>query len=74
MLIHPFCNRLTRAKHFKTGKLSKDQKLDVIHIGLCVVFIPYGYYEPIGRDKEGWIHFKSIKKISKIKCKEQEES
>ena len=28
--------------NFKTGKLSKDQKLDVIRIGLCVVFIPYG--------------------------------
>ena len=25
--------------NFKTGKLSKDQKLDVIHIGLCVVFL-----------------------------------
>ena len=22
--------------NFETGKLSKDQKLDVIHIGLCV--------------------------------------
>ena len=24
-------------------KLSKDQKLDVIHIGICSVFEPYGY-------------------------------
>ena len=54
--------------NFKTGKLSKDQKLDVIHIGLCVVFIPYGYYEVVGRDKEGWIHFKSIKN-PQFKCR-----
>ena len=28
-------------------RLTKDQKLDVIHIWLCAVFIPLGYYEPI---------------------------
>ena len=28
-------------------RLTKDQKLDVIHIWLCAVFIPLGYYESI---------------------------
>ena len=54
-------------------RLTKDQKLDVIHIGLCAVFTPLGYYEPIGRDQDGWIHFKSIKKFPKLTSKEQEE-
>ena len=54
------------------GKLSKDQKLDVIHIGLCVVFIPYGHYEVVGRDSEGWIHFKSIKKFPNLNAEDQE--
>jgi len=58
--------------NFKTGKLSKDQKLDVIHIGLCVVFVPYGYYEVVGRDSEGWIHFKSIKKFPNLHAEDQE--
>ena len=58
--------------NFKTGKLSKDQKLEVIHIGLCVVFVPYGYYEVVGRDNEGWIHFKSIKKFPNLSAGDQE--
>ena len=54
-------------------RLTKDQKLDVIHIGLCAVFIPLGYNEPIGRDQDGWIHFKPINKFQKLTSKEQEE-
>ncbi len=58
--------------NFKLGKLTKDQKLDVIHIGLCAIFTPYGYYEPIGRDNEGWVHFISKKKFPNLDPKEQE--
>tara|TARA_B100000963_G_scaffold281310_1_gene249801 strand:+ start:574 stop:900 length:327 start_codon:yes stop_codon:yes gene_type:complete len=58
--------------NFKTGKLNKDQKLDVIHICLFVVFIPYGYCELVGRDSEGWIHFKSVKKFPNLNAEDQE--
>ena len=54
-------------------RLTKDQNLDVIHIGLCAVFIPLGYNEPIERDQDGWIHFKPINKFQKLTSKEQEE-
>jgi len=45
-------------KNFK-----KEQKLDVIHIGICTVLSPFGYYKFIGKDEEGWPHFKNIKKL-----------
>ena len=42
---------------------SKEEKVDIIHIGLCTVLSKYGYYQFIGKDDDGWPHFKNIKKI-----------
>jgi len=53
-------------------KLSKDQKVDVIHIGICTIFEPYGYYENIGKDKDGWPHFEVKKEFPNLSEKEQE--
>ena len=44
-----------------------------MHIGLCVIFTPQGYYKPIGRDQDGWIHFDTVKKFPKLDADEQEE-
>ena len=44
-------------------KLSKDQKIDVMHIAVCTLLEPYGYYEYAGHDDDGWPHFKNIKKL-----------
>lgn len=41
----------------------KEEKLDIIHIGVCTVLAQEGYYEFIGKDDEGWPHFKNTKKI-----------
>jgi len=41
----------------------KEEKLDIIHIGICTVLMPYGYYKLIGNDDDGWPHFKNIKKL-----------
>ena len=35
-------------------KLSKNGKLDVIHIAICTLLIPYGFYEFEGRDADGF--------------------
>ena len=39
----------------------KEQKIDIIHIGVCTVLMPNGYYQKLGLDNEGWPHFKNIK-------------
>ena len=54
-------------------KLSKDQKIEVMHIGLCVIFTNQGYYKPKGRDKDGWIHFEELKKFPNLNSDEQEQ-
>ncbi len=41
----------------------KEEKLDIIHIGICTVLQPYGYYKFIGIDDDGWPHYKNIKKL-----------
>ncbi|MAX81892.1 MAG: hypothetical protein CL843_17140 [Crocinitomicaceae bacterium] len=51
---------------------SKDQKLDVIHIAVCTLLEPYGYYEYVGDDKDGWPHFDRTQKLPHLKGKDQE--
>ena len=41
----------------------KEEKLDIIHIGVCTVLSKLGYYEFIGKDDDDWPHFKNIKKL-----------
>jgi len=54
-------------------ELKKEQKVDVIHIGVCTVLLPFGYYKKLGLDNDGWPHFKNIKKLSNDLIGEQQE-
>jgi hypothetical protein len=55
---------------FQTFK--KDQKLEIIHIGLCSVLIHEGYYSFIGRDEDGWPHFERTLHLPALTPEEQE--
>lgn len=50
----------------------KDQKLEIMHIGVCSLLAPYGYYEFEGRDEEGWPHFKRTEALPSLNPNEQE--
>ena len=56
------------------GHLSftKDQKMDLIHIAVCTVLEPFGFYEFVGEDEEGWPHYKRLKKLPFLKPEEQD--
>lgn len=54
-------------------KFSKDQKLEVMHIAICTLLMPYGYYEFAGNDEEGWPHFKPTAKLPHLKPMQQEQ-
>ena len=54
-------------------ELSKDQKLDVMHIAICHLLIGYGYYELAGLDKDGWPHYTRNQKLPPLNAKEQEQ-
>ena len=42
-------------------KFTKEEKQDCMHIAVCTLLEDDGYYEFVGRDHDGWPHFKSIK-------------
>ncbi|MCT4581870.1 MAG: hypothetical protein N4A35_10665 [Flavobacteriales bacterium] len=52
--------------------LTKDQKLEVMHIAICTLLEPYGYYEFKGRDQDGWPHFERKESIPLLNEQEQE--
>jgi hypothetical protein len=54
-------------------KLSKNQKVDVMHIAICTLLEPYGYYEYEGLDKDGWPHWKTSEKLPPLKPVQQQE-
>lgn len=55
------------AKHF-----SKEEKQDLMHIAICKVLSLSGYYELRGTDKDGWPHWKLVKKLPHFDLLEQE--
>ncbi len=44
-------------------KFSKEQKQDLMHIAVCTLLSQHGYYEPAGRDSDGWPHFNELRPV-----------
>ena len=51
---------------------SKEQKQDLMHIAVCTILAPSGYYVLEGYDEEGWPHFKQLKALPDHNMIEQE--
>lgn len=51
---------------------SKEEKQDLMHIAVCTVLSPSGYYVLEGNDEEGWPHFKQLKPLPEFYLTEQE--
>lgn len=51
---------------------SKSEKTDLIHVAICTILEPYGFYEFTERDEENWPHFKLIKELPKLEHREQQ--
>jgi hypothetical protein len=52
-------------------KFKKDHKLDLMHIAICRLLEPYGYYEFEYFDDEGWPHYKVVENLPQLKAGEQ---
>lgn len=57
---------------FIREKISKEQKQDLMHVAICTILSPSGYYINEGKDEEGWPHFKQIKNKPTMDLMEQE--
>lgn len=51
---------------------SKEEKQDLIHLGICKCLSLSGYYHLDGLDSEGWPHWLESKKIPHFDALEQE--
>ena len=47
-------------------KFTKEQKQDLMHIAICTVLAPSGFYELSNVDEDGWPHFKQLKPMPQI--------
>jgi hypothetical protein len=54
------------------GKFTKEQKQDLMHIAVCSLLSPSGYYELEGVDQDGWPHFKQLKAMPEMDAIAQE--
>ena len=52
-------------------KMKKDDNINLIHIGICTVLEPYGYYRFEFYDEEGWPHFELLEALPNLKPGEQ---
>ncbi|MEL6916385.1 MAG: hypothetical protein AAFO99_01515 [Bacteroidota bacterium] len=52
-------------------KYKKDEKLNLMHIAICRLLEPYGYYEFDFFDEDGWPHYTIKEELPPLKAGEQ---
>ncbi len=53
-------------------KITKEQKQDLMHVAVCSLLSPSGYYELESKDEDGWPHFRQLKAMPDMDAIEQE--
>lgn len=57
---------------FIREKITKEQKQDLMHVAVCRLLVPGGYYELEQTDDEGWPHYRQLKAMPDMNPPEQE--
>ena len=55
---------------FRTFK--QDEKMDLMHVAVCTVLVPQGFYAFMGRDEEGSPHLEEQVPLPELAPKEQD--
>lgn len=50
---------------------AKDEKIELLHIAICTILAPFGYYKLTHSDQDGWPHFETLKALPGLKSGEQ---
>ena len=53
-------------------KYTKDDKLNILHIAVCRLLEPFGYYKFSNYDDDGYPHFEEIENLPELKPNEQQ--
>lgn len=51
---------------------TKEEKQDLMHIAVCRLLSQEGYFEFVGRDDEGWPHYRQVLEMTKQEVPSQE--
>lgn len=54
-----------------TRKFKKDEKVNLMHIAICRLLEPYGYYQFDFFDDDGWPHYVAQEELPNLKAGEQ---
>ena len=57
---------------FAGNKFSKEQKQDLMHVAVCTLLSPSGYYEKESTDPDGWPHFRQLRPMPEMDAATQE--
>jgi len=52
-------------------RLKKDDKVQLIHVGICRLLEPFGYYRYDHLDTDGWPHYTIVEPLPPLKAGEQ---
>ena len=52
-------------------RFKKDDKINLMHIAICRLLEPFGYYEFEYFDDQGWPHYKTLEQLPPLKAGEQ---
>ena len=52
-------------------EFKKDDKVNLMHIAICRLLEPFGYYEFDFYDEDGWPHYKTLEELPTLKAGEQ---
>lgn len=52
-------------------RFKKDDKLNLMHIAICRLLEPYGYYRFEYQDPDGWPHYETLMPLPPLKAGEQ---
>lgn len=53
-------------------KFAKDDKVNLMHLAVCTVLEPFGFYKYSHTDEEGWPHYTVESKLPHLNDVEQE--
>jgi len=53
------------------SKYKKDEKLEIMHVAICTLLEPYGFYEYLGLDEDGWPHWQLKEELPFLDEKQQ---
>ena len=53
-------------------KFSKQEKTELMHVAVCTLLMPYGFYKFTGRDEDNWPHFELVKELPPLYDRQQQ--